>query len=302
MSEGTATLEQPTEVGASTETSNVVDVSAQVQANNANGQNGNGQNDNGQSANGSKPVNRWAESKHIFATEHPAHNLLSNQTAYGRDLKDEHGNWIDKKPDGFDRVILPNLIPADRLAEAERLCRMHNVDIRDEWRYAQLQMTEAVIKELSGLPVPADYKEQGKRLSSEEREAKKAVTEARKAEMDALKAEGKRIREEMAAKRKAMQEEYAMKVAEIKGIPYVAPVEGQPQSVVTLGETFVPPVAPPTPRPHVPVTEVQPTEMQTNEQPTTNGTQEQPAAQAESVKPESVTPETTPAPAGKAKK
>lgn len=181
--------------------------------------------------------NRWNETKHVFAQPHPAHELISCQTAYGRDLKDEEGNWIDRKPEGFDRIMLPNLVPSDRLAEAERLCRMHNVDLRDEWRFAMLQMTEAVITQLQQLPVPADYRETTRRLSDEERAQRKTQTEAQKAELAKLREEGKARREALKAERDAAIAEYRKRMEEITGKPYVPRTRKAKDGETAEGET-----------------------------------------------------------------
>lgn len=155
---------------------------------------------------------RWSETNHVFAQPHPAHELIASQTAYGRDIKDEAGNITEKRPEGFDRVMLPNLVPSGLLAEAERLCSMHNVDLRDEWRFAMLQMTQALINDLTQRPVPADYKGETRRLTDAEREAKRAAAESHKAEAEKLREAGKLIREEQKAEIERIQAEFKAKM------------------------------------------------------------------------------------------
>lgn len=191
----TAELEQDTE--------NVIDVSEQIQS--ANGENGQDR------------AARWKQAEHVFATPHPAHELISSETLYQRDVKDKEGNVIEAAPEGFTRYIVSNLVPSNRLSEVERLCKMHSIQIKDEMRFAMLQMVEGLIQNLSSRPVPADYKETATRLSAEEREMKKQILEARKAELQRLAEEGKRIRAEAKATRERINEEFNQKLAEKRG-------------------------------------------------------------------------------------
>lgn len=254
---------------------NVIDVSEHV----SNGQ-ANGQTDtqaNGQATNGTDEAkkSRWSETNHVFATPHPAHELISCQTAYGRDMKDEQGIVTDKKPEGFDRIMLPNLLPSNRIEEAERLCRIHGVDLRDEWRYAQLQMTEAIIKHLSELPIPETFKDTAKKLGSAEREAKRAAKAESQETINRLREEGKALRAKLKEEKDKQKLVYHQKIAEAQGKPIpqsLAEIEGatnetdkaspngtEPDStgstlgLQTLGNA-VPPPAPPTPQPTIPNT------------------------------------------------
>lgn len=222
---------------------------------------------NANGANGTAAKTRWSETNHVFATPHPAHELIKSQTAYGRDVK-EGDVVIDAKPDGYDRITMPNLIPSDMLTEAERLCRMHNVDLRDEWRFAQIEMTKAIINELSNRPVPEGYKEPGsrKRRISSMSDEQKAKIDAAKAELKKLREEGKRIREEAKAKQEAIKKELTsakpnenvrMNGASDNGASdsgFVAPTDANAGNGVTVLSDVLanPPVAPPDPAPVAP--------------------------------------------------